>query len=212
MSIDSMLLSPQFLREVSSEFQNYLSTFPDERDKLNILAKQLGEEDRRLCDRKNMTGHLTASALLLNADADAILLIYHNFLKLWLQPGGHLDPDELPLTGAFREFREETGIGNIRLHPWHEQNKIPFDMDTHAIPANEKKNEGSHFHHDFQYLIVVDGDGYSDGAIKIDLNEVSQYRWVSIAELIEKDHDDRLKRVAAKIKNTICRSPDINIT
>jgi 8-oxo-dGTP pyrophosphatase MutT (NUDIX family) len=209
---DSTLLTSEFIREVSNEFQKYLSFFPSEKNRLSILEKQLSESDRRLCDRKNMTGHLTASALLLNEDETAILLVYHNFLKLWLQPGGHLDPAELPLAGAFREFREETGITNIKLHAWHEQNKIPFDMDTHAIPANEKKDEGSHYHHDFQYLIILDKSAHSEQTIKIALDEVSQYRWVPITELVEKDHDHRLKRVAAKIKRELFTPPDINIT
>lgn len=144
-----------------------------------------------------MKGHLTASGLLLNSAGDAVFLIYHNFLKLWLQPGGHLDPGERPAQGALREFVEETGIKNVVLHRWHEKNELPFDMDTHEIPVNERKGEGEHFHHDFQYLFRMSGD--ADNTPVIDLNEVSQYRWVSLDELI-KDHDDRLKRVAAKIR------------
>lgn len=203
MNIETVLLNDQFISKVSDEFESYLRMFPDERNKLSILEKQLTERDKHLCNRKNLTGHLTASALLLNKTGDATFLIYHNFLKLWLQPGGHLEPMELPMHGALREFREETGIENVRLHPWHDENKIPFDMDTHAIPHNEKKDEGSHFHHDFQYLIVGDDGTDVDRTIKIDLNEVSQYRWVSFDELIEKEHDDRLKRVAAKIRARI---------
>ena len=203
MSSETVLLTEQFISEVSKEFENYLRLFPEERTKLGILEQQLLERDKLLCDRKNLTGHLTASALLLNKTGDATFLIYHNFLKLWLQPGGHLDPMELPVHGALREFREETGIRNVHLHPWHAVNNIPFDMDTHAIPPNEKKGEGNHFHHDFQYLIVFDEDHDADESIQIDLNEVSQYRWVPFDELIEKDHDARLKRVAAKVRARI---------
>lgn len=191
-------LTDQFLDDVTNEFEKYLRMFPAERARFQILQEQLKQRDKNLCDRKNMKGHLTASGLLLNAAGNAVFLIYHNFLKLWLQPGGHLDPGERPAQGALREFVEETGIKNIVLHPWHEKNELPFDMDTHEIPVNQRKGEGEHFHHDFQYLFRMSGD--MDSAPVIDLNEVSQFRWVSLDELIEKDHDDRLKRVAAKIR------------
>ncbi len=33
-----------------------------------------------------------------------------NFPNYWVGPGGHIDPNEDPLTAAIREVREETGI------------------------------------------------------------------------------------------------------
>ncbi len=39
-----------------------------------------------------------------------LLLVKHRKLGIWLAPGGHLDPEELPHMGAEREVFEETGI------------------------------------------------------------------------------------------------------
>ncbi|MBW7955279.1 NUDIX domain-containing protein [Patescibacteria group bacterium] len=39
-----------------------------------------------------------------------VLLIKHKKLGLWLNPGGHIEPNELPHQAAEREFFEETGI------------------------------------------------------------------------------------------------------
>lgn len=39
-----------------------------------------------------------------------VLLVHHKKLGLWLNPGGHIEPDELPHQAAEREFYEETGI------------------------------------------------------------------------------------------------------
>ncbi len=39
-----------------------------------------------------------------------LLLVRHRKLDLWLAPGGHLDPGELPHVGAEREVYEETGV------------------------------------------------------------------------------------------------------
>jgi len=38
------------------------------------------------------------------------LLLHHRKLDLWLPPGGHIDPHELPHLAAIREAREETGL------------------------------------------------------------------------------------------------------
>ena len=39
-----------------------------------------------------------------------VLLIKHKKLGIWLAPGGHIEPEELPHQAAEREFWEETGI------------------------------------------------------------------------------------------------------
>lgn len=43
-----------------------------------------------------------------------VLLLYHRKLGMWLPPGGHIEPGELPDEAAVREVLEETGV-RIRL-------------------------------------------------------------------------------------------------
>src|ERR671938_1256409 len=38
------------------------------------------------------------------------LLLHHRKLGMWLPPGGHIDPHELPDQAAIREVREESGL------------------------------------------------------------------------------------------------------
>lgn len=208
-------LSDIFLDRVDRLLNEYLDFFVDERETLPILSSQLLEKDRSLCNRKNMIGHLTASGLLIHPNNDSVFLIYHNFLKTWLQPGGHLDPEELPVHGALREFTEETGMTNLVFHKWHDRHPIPIDIDTHFIPENKNKEEGEHFHHDFQYLLSLKNDRdhlvfdhfqpyfSSYSPINIAKDEVTQYRWMPIAELMESDFDPRLKRVIRKISGVL---------
>src|SRR5262245_6057071 len=40
-------------------------------------------------DRAIAQGHLTASAVVLTRDGTRVLLLFHEKLRRWLQPGGH---------------------------------------------------------------------------------------------------------------------------
>jgi 8-oxo-dGTP pyrophosphatase MutT (NUDIX family) len=46
--------------------------------------------------------------------ADRVLLHRHKKLGMWLPPGGHIDPGELPDEAALRETLEESGV-RVRL-------------------------------------------------------------------------------------------------
>ncbi|MEN8041330.1 MAG: hypothetical protein ABFR95_07475, partial [Actinomycetota bacterium] len=39
-------------------------------------------------------GHFTASGFVTSPDGEALLLIHHGKLDRWLQPGGHIDPED----------------------------------------------------------------------------------------------------------------------
>jgi ADP-ribose pyrophosphatase YjhB (NUDIX family) len=39
-----------------------------------------------------------------------VLLLWHRKLQMWLPPGGHVEPNELPDDAAIREVAEEAGV------------------------------------------------------------------------------------------------------
>ncbi|MHB1417839.1 MAG: NUDIX hydrolase [Chloroflexota bacterium] len=41
---------------------------------------------------------------------ERVLMLFHRKLQMWLPPGGHVEPNELPDEAALREVREETGV------------------------------------------------------------------------------------------------------
>src|SRR3954451_13955137 len=45
-------------------------------------------------------GHFTGSALVVNADATQLLVLFHRKSQRWLQPGGHADGDANPAAVA----------------------------------------------------------------------------------------------------------------
>jgi len=94
-------------------------------------------------------GHITASAVVLSPDRQHVLLVYHERLRRWLQPGGHVEADDTTVQDtARREVLEETGI---RLDP----SLVPplVGIDVHEIPATAK--EPYHLHHDLMFTFAV---------------------------------------------------------
>jgi 8-oxo-dGTP pyrophosphatase MutT (NUDIX family)/GNAT superfamily N-acetyltransferase len=89
--------------------------------------------------------HVTGSAIVVTTDRSRVLLHKHKRLGLWLQPGGHIDPGELPWRGALREAVEETGLPAVLVGG--EQGHIALaHVDVHPGPRG-------HTHLDLRYLV-----------------------------------------------------------
>ena len=57
-----------------------------------------------------MNKELCASIFVIDPDTKKILLVRHKEFQKWVQPGGHLEDNEIPEETAAREVYEETGI------------------------------------------------------------------------------------------------------
>lgn len=112
--------------------------------------------------------HVTASAIVVTPDHDAVILHLHKRLGLWLQPGGHIDPGETPADAALREVREETGLGDARhaVDP-----PVVMHVDVHPGPKG-------HTHLDVRYLVHASGEPCPVG------DESPDVRWFSWAEAL----------------------------
>lgn len=68
--------------------------------------------------RQGPPQHLTTGAIVLNSSLDQVLLTLHAKAGMWLQFGGHFEPeDDTVLAAATREAREESGIPTLQLDP-----------------------------------------------------------------------------------------------
>ncbi len=99
--------------------------------------------------RSSLTGHLTASAFVVDVTSSSVALIHHRKLDRWLQPGGHADGEGNLLLVAATEVAEEIGLSGLSF-------VLPaFDIDIHAIP--ERGEVPAHHHLDLRFLALADG-------------------------------------------------------
>lgn len=132
-------------------------------------------------------GHFTTSGFVMSTDLSHLLLIRHERLRKWLQPGGHIEPGDESIEAAVRrEITEETGLTD--LTPIGEG---LFDIDVHDIPA--ARGEPHHEHHDLRFLFRSRGEATAgDGATDI--------AWIPLDEVADVTKDRSVLRAAAKLR------------
>lgn len=137
------------------------------------MSQLLGAAGERAFRRDHLQpGHFTASAFVLGPDRASLLLIFHKKLRLWLQPGGHFELDDLDhVAAARREVSEEVGLRDLELL------SSLYDLDVHAIPENAR--EGQHLHFDLRVLLLSQTPEVRAS------DEVEAARYFSLRELIE---------------------------
>lgn len=142
--------------------------------------------------RTQLAGHITASAWVMNAEGNAVLLIHHRKLDRWLQPGGHADGDADTLAVAQREVWEETGL---TTEPWTTE---IFDVDVHLIPA--RGAEPQHYHYDVRHLLRP-----AAGIQLAHNHEVKAAKWVPIAAVHLRTGDRSVLRMVEKTQAALDR-------
>jgi 8-oxo-dGTP pyrophosphatase MutT (NUDIX family) len=188
------LTPPELRAHARAQLNRYLQSFPAEAARLQALAEQLAGDPGDVFARHNLRGHVTTSALVVDTAAPAVLMIHHQVLDRWLQPGGHHEGSDTLAMSAAREAAEETGVTALTLWPTPDGVDLPLDIDTHAIPANPAKAEGAHVHHDFIYLFHTT----APAALQPQWAEVKAVRWMPLAELAALP-EARFARLAAKL-------------
>ncbi len=117
-------------------------------------------------------GHVTASGLVLSPDRNRVLLVYHERLERWLQPGGHIElGDTMLAAAARREVREETGLDVLLDVP------RLVGVDVHEIPAAH--GEPVHLHHDFMFCFTAADTTITGGDSRAEwcaVNQLREYR------------------------------------
>ncbi len=135
-------------------------------------------------ERTCAEGHLTGSALVVDAAGRRTLLMLHRKLGRWFQPGGHADGDGNLAHVALREAAEETGLRDLRI-------AVPaVDIDVHRV---RPPGEASHLHLDVRYLVIAPAN-----AVEVGNEESLELRWVIEADLAGLGADPSTRRLVRR--------------
>lgn len=179
--------------------KDYVALFPNDEPETIAFSEYLFRNtDESLYNRKNFDGHITTSAFIIDLNTHEMLLLRHKSLNRWLQPGGHTEGDSSLQASALREAIEETGIpaDQLTLRSVHTNQDVPFDIDSHFIPANPRKDEDGHYHHDIRYLFQYTGNRSNS----FNTDEATGMQWVKFDNL---KTDETFSSVVAKIAAAI---------
>lgn len=106
--------APRSAHEAASK-DDFLAHFPDDSGPVR---------------RDDAPSHATASAFVFDPTLTRTLLVFHGKGRFWVQPGGHLESDDVSIAdAALRELREETGVTASVTEP------SVYDLDHHALSS-----------------------------------------------------------------------------
>src|SRR6266496_3924538 len=136
-----------------------------------------------------LTRDFTATTFVVHEDRT--LLLHHRKLAMWLPPGGHIDPHELPDHAALREVREESGLevellthgyvlGHVRVLPQ------PYCMLLEDISPG-------HQHIDLIYFARVSG-----GTLAHAEREARAARWYSWEDLADPEIAEDIRELGRR--------------
>ena len=167
---------------IRNHLQEILSAYVDifgKTDSVQAFRLFMNTYDELTDRKKNLSGHVTGSALVWHKASNSVLRVHHAKLNRWVfSAGGHIDAGELPWQASVRELCEETGITATRLY--EESLPIPLVIDAHSIPASIHKSEPAHWHYDVIYLYGVD----QKPEVHADPKEISHFHWVDCADVL----------------------------
>jgi len=115
--------------------------------------------------------HLVSYVVLVDPADAGILLVDHLNARLWLPPGGHVEPGEHPGVTACREAREELGIDPVLVDPSGRPSFVTVTR-TGGLDAG-------HTDVSLWFLLL----GRRDMDLEIDVTEFSHVRWWSPADV-----------------------------
>ncbi|MHB1068165.1 MAG: NUDIX hydrolase, partial [Candidatus Nanopelagicales bacterium] len=147
------------------------SWLPPDAEQARLAAEYLVflDEHPDAMSRACRVGHLTASALVMDASRTRVLLTLHPKAGRWLQLGGHCEPGDDTVRGAaIREAIEEGGIADVTL------SDQPIHVDRHPVSCCGSPSE----HLDVQFLATV-----PDDSEPVMSDESDDLRWFGLAAL-----------------------------
>lgn len=136
-------------------------------------------------------GHFTASGFIAAPNGAGLLLVHHQKIGKWLQPGGHIEPTDATIEDAVRrEVGEESGLTELDSFGL-------LDIDIHRFPA--RGSDPAHLHFDIRLGMQARSGIISPGDGTLDV------RWVLFAEVRRWNPELSVTRPARALQNLLDR-------
>ncbi len=123
---------------------------------------------------ENKKIEIVVGVFIQNKKGEIVLFKSRKWNNIWVPPGGHIDYGEKIEDAARREVKEEVGIDvkDVKLIRFGELIESPaFNRKAHFVS--------------FHFLCTIENDEF-----ELDNDELSDYKWFSIEELLESDEVD----------------------
>lgn len=146
--------------------------------------------------RENTTGHVTASAWLVNSRRDQVIMVYHNIYKSWAWTGGHADGEADLLKVAIKEAKEETGLEDVKS-----LSDDIYSLEVLTVDGHEKKGKyvASHLHFNITYLLTAS----EDQNLSHNPDENQDVRWFSLEEGISASTEPYMQGIYRKLNEKL---------
>jgi 8-oxo-dGTP pyrophosphatase MutT (NUDIX family) len=149
--------------------------------------------------------HFTTSIYLISDESESrALMVFHKKLKVWIQPGGHVERKENPIDTVIRETMEETGIdlkpyvNKIRMSKYSDGTiDLPLPQVFHQQPIPTHGDEPAHYHLDLGYVFKIKPKEPTPAK-----GESQDVKWFTQAEINKLDTLDSIKSTFTEILNT----------
>ncbi|MFN0071830.1 MAG: NUDIX hydrolase [Chloroflexota bacterium] len=131
-----------------------------------------------------------------------VLLHKHAKLGMWLPPGGHIEPGELPDDAAIREVHEETGVTALL----HGARGLPISYPQQLIqPAGIQVEDigPGHQHIDLIYFAAPTAHGWE---IHPEHARSVQAGWYELEELEKLGVNDEVRAWSEQAVSAVCGS------
>lgn len=167
------------------------------RDKAQILRFLEHNPDAFL--RSNTMAHMTASAWVVNAARDRVLMVYHRLYDSWAWTGGHADGETDLLAVALREAREETGVEHLRP-----ASREIYSLEVLTVDGHLKRGAyvSSHLHLNVTYLIEAD----ERDPLRVCEAENTAVRWFTLEDALRASTEPWfVERIYRKLNDKLTR-------